>query len=189
MPPDATDTKRRILAAAREEFSSYGLAGARVDRIAEKAGANKRSIYVHFGPKETLFEMVIEQTLAELEANVPFDAGDLPSYAARMFDYLIVNQHIGRIQIWAQLENAPTTAAETASYGRKVAALTAAGDRDAVDTLALTIAAVGSWLLASPALRAQAAEPEFSEARLAHFRGDLLAAVAGMQSARAALPR
>jgi AcrR family transcriptional regulator len=185
MPPDASDTKRRILAAARDEFSMYGLAGARIDRIAEKADANKRSIYVHFGPKETLFAVVIEQTLTDLEANVPFDAGDLPGYAGRMFDYLIVHQHVGRIQIWAQLENAPTTVAETASYGRKVAALTAAGDADAVDTLALTIAAVGSWLLASPALRAQAADPEFSQRRLAQVRRTLVAAVERIRTPRA----
>ncbi len=46
MPPDSTETKRRLLAAAAEEFARYGLAGARVDRIAEAAGANKRQRYV-----------------------------------------------------------------------------------------------------------------------------------------------
>ena len=184
MPRDATDTKKRILAAARDEFAAYGFAGARVDRIAETAGANKRSIYVHFGPKETLFEIVVENSLNELEAQVPFDASDLPGYAGRMFDYLLANQHLGRIQVWAQLENVPTTPAETASYARKVAALQAVGDPDPVDTLSLTIGAVGSWMLASPALRALADEPEFSPERLARVRAEVVASVAARHQVR-----
>ena len=56
MPPDATDTKRRLLKAAYEEFSARGLAGARVDRIAAAAKANKQAIYAHFGNKDDLFD-------------------------------------------------------------------------------------------------------------------------------------
>jgi AcrR family transcriptional regulator len=47
-------TKRRIFEAAVEEFAEYGSAGARVDRIAAKARANKESIYRYFGTKEEL---------------------------------------------------------------------------------------------------------------------------------------
>ena len=184
MPPDASDTKRRILAAARAEFGRYGLAGARVDRIAETAQANKRSIYVHFGPKETLFEVVVDQALAELEANVPFDAEALPAYAGAMFDYLIATPDFARLQAWAQLEEARTTDAERDSYARKIAKLVAAGDPDAVDTLALTIAMVLAWFFASPALRALAPEPELSPERLAHFRADLVAAVGAVRASR-----
>ena len=39
---DAEATQKRILAAAKREFSRLGLGGARVDDIAEKANANKR---------------------------------------------------------------------------------------------------------------------------------------------------
>ena len=38
MPPDASATKARLLQAATEEFTAYGMAGARVDRIAARAG-------------------------------------------------------------------------------------------------------------------------------------------------------
>lgn len=185
MPPDASETKRRILAAAREEFARYGLAGARVDRIAELANANKRSIYVHFGPKETLFEVVVDQALAQLEASVPFDAEDLPAYAGAMFDYLVQTPDFARVQAWAQLEEARTTDAERDSYARKVAKLVAAGDTDAVDTLALTIAMVLAWFFASPALRSLAPEPQQSPERLAHFRGDLVAGVRALRASRA----
>jgi TetR/AcrR family transcriptional regulator len=56
--PDAT--KARILAAAWHEFAQKGFAGARVDAIAERSGANKRMIYHYFGDKEGLFVAVLE---------------------------------------------------------------------------------------------------------------------------------
>ena len=37
------------------EFSAYGIAGARVDRIASAAKANKQAIYAYFGSKDALF--------------------------------------------------------------------------------------------------------------------------------------
>lgn len=54
------DTRTRILQAARAEFGSVGLSGARVNRIAEQAGANKRMLYYYFGNKEELFAAVLE---------------------------------------------------------------------------------------------------------------------------------
>ena len=49
----------RILAAAMQEFTAHGLAGARVERIAGAAGQNKQLIYYYFGNKQGLFEAVI----------------------------------------------------------------------------------------------------------------------------------
>lgn len=46
MPHDSSATKTRILAAALGEFSAFGLAGARVDRIAEVGQVNKRILEV-----------------------------------------------------------------------------------------------------------------------------------------------
>jgi AcrR family transcriptional regulator len=50
-PRDAEATKARLLAAGTEEFAAHGFAGARIDRIAERAGANKRLIYMYFADK------------------------------------------------------------------------------------------------------------------------------------------
>ena len=58
---DADRSQNTILAAARDEFAEYGLGGARMDRIAERAGLNKRLIYYYFEDKEKLFEAVLEQ--------------------------------------------------------------------------------------------------------------------------------
>ena len=53
-------TRGRILGAAVEEFARYGLGGARVDRIARRAAANKRMLYYYFGDKDGLFLAALE---------------------------------------------------------------------------------------------------------------------------------
>lgn len=63
---DAEATKARILKAALAEFARHGLAGARVDTIAEKANANKRMLYHYFGSKEELFQVVLENAYLDI---------------------------------------------------------------------------------------------------------------------------
>jgi AcrR family transcriptional regulator len=63
---DADRSKNAILRASRDEFSEYGLAGARVDRIAERAVLNKRLIYYYFEDKEKLFQAVLEQAYQDI---------------------------------------------------------------------------------------------------------------------------
>jgi AcrR family transcriptional regulator len=58
---DPEATRAAILAAATDEFAEFGLGGARVDRIAERAGINKRMLYYYFGQKEALFLAVLER--------------------------------------------------------------------------------------------------------------------------------
>jgi AcrR family transcriptional regulator len=65
---DAEGTQKRILDAARAEFARSGLAGARVDAIAERADANKRMIYHYFGSKEDLFKAVLEDAYSHIRA-------------------------------------------------------------------------------------------------------------------------
>ena len=65
---DAEATQARILAAAKKEFSKNGLAGARIDEIADRARANKRMIYHYFGNKEDLFRIVVEQAYLDIRA-------------------------------------------------------------------------------------------------------------------------
>ena len=58
---DADRSQNAILLAARGEFAEHGLGGARMDRIAERAGLNKRLIYYYFSGKESLFQAALEQ--------------------------------------------------------------------------------------------------------------------------------
>lgn len=48
------ESREAILAAARAEFGAHGYAGARVGRIATRAGLNKQLIYYYFGSKAGL---------------------------------------------------------------------------------------------------------------------------------------
>ena len=65
---DADRTQETILRAAMAEFAQRGLAGARVDSVAERAGINKKLIYYYFGNKEKLFLAVLETTYADIRA-------------------------------------------------------------------------------------------------------------------------
>ena len=59
-------TKAAILAAGRVEFAERGFEGARVDAIAERAGANKRLLYHYFGNKEDLYRAVLLDAYEEI---------------------------------------------------------------------------------------------------------------------------
>jgi len=65
---DADRSQLAILASARDEFAARGLAGARMDSIAERAGLNKRLIYYYFGSKDDLFLAVLERVYADIRA-------------------------------------------------------------------------------------------------------------------------
>ncbi|CAN5894970.1 TetR/AcrR family transcriptional regulator [soil metagenome] len=76
---DADRSQQAILDAAREEFALLGLAGARVDSIAERAGLNKRLIYYYFSSKDDLFLAVLESAYANIrEAEKELHLLDLP---------------------------------------------------------------------------------------------------------------
>lgn len=62
------NTKEAIFQAACIEFAEHGLAGARVDRIAQAANANKAMVYYHFKSKEALYTNIVNwffQKMAE----------------------------------------------------------------------------------------------------------------------------
>ena len=101
---DAQATRRRLLDAAYSEFAQYGIAGARVDRIAEAADSNKAQIYHYFGGKAQLFDAVCEQAIQQMEAEVPFDPYDLPGYAGRLVRLHERRPEIMRLCTWQRLE-------------------------------------------------------------------------------------
>ena len=91
---DAGATRQRILGAALAEFSDKGLAGARIDVIAEVARSNKRMIYYYFESKERLYIAVLEHAYIDMrqhEAELALDALDPPEAIRRLvhfkFDY------------------------------------------------------------------------------------------------------
>jgi AcrR family transcriptional regulator len=80
---DADRSQQAILAAARDEFAEHGLGGARVDRIAERAGLDKRLIYHYFESKDSLFLAVLEDTYRNIRlAEQRLHLVDLPPVEA-----------------------------------------------------------------------------------------------------------
>jgi AcrR family transcriptional regulator len=59
-------TRENILQAAIAEFVAQGLAGARVDAIAERTQTSKRMIYYYFGSKEQLYVEVLEKLYGDI---------------------------------------------------------------------------------------------------------------------------
>jgi TetR/AcrR family transcriptional regulator len=92
---DPASTRRKLLVAARREFSRNGLAGARVDEIAAQAGVNKQLVYHYFGDKDAIYFAVLEWMYDEIvQHERAFNVDGLdPDQALRKliqssFDYL-----------------------------------------------------------------------------------------------------
>jgi AcrR family transcriptional regulator len=106
----AETTRLNILDIATQEFADKGLAGARIDEIAEKTDSSKRMIYYYFGGKDGLYRAVLERAyggIRDREAAQRFDAmGALDAMRALVghtFDYhdqhpefvrLVMNENI-----------------------------------------------------------------------------------------------
>ncbi|MEV6847971.1 TetR family transcriptional regulator [Actinoplanes sp. NPDC051411] len=183
-PRDSGATKALLLRAATGEFAEYGLAGARIDRIAEKAGANKRLIYVYFGDKDRLFDAVIDDQSRTVTQAVPLTDGDLVAFAATRFDYVLAHPEARRIAVWRAFERSEPTDEEVASYRARLDSVAEAqragrlrADIPAADLFALVLRMTESWLSAPAALRAAAGDTAMSAGRLTEHRAALLAAV------------
>ncbi|MEU8136187.1 TetR/AcrR family transcriptional regulator [Streptodolium elevatio] len=103
MPPDTARTRAKLLDAARAEFAEHGIAGARVDRIALRAGVNKERIYAYFGNKEQLFQHVLSESLQELTAVVTMSSDDPAEYVAQIYDFYCARPELLRLLLWEAL--------------------------------------------------------------------------------------
>jgi AcrR family transcriptional regulator len=99
-------TKQRIIKAAREEFTRYGFAGARVERIAEAAKANMQLIYRYFGKKDELYVAILEDAYLQIRQNeLTLDLAHLDPLDGILklteftFDYLSNNQYFVRLMM------------------------------------------------------------------------------------------
>lgn len=100
----ADKTRARILEAATQEFAALGIAGARIDRIAAAAKANKSLIYEYFGNKEELFQRVLQRQLSQVYQAVTFTPDNLPQYAAHLFDFAMDHPQLMRLVMWQGLD-------------------------------------------------------------------------------------
>ena len=138
---DPERTKANILEVAEAEFGEKGLAGARIDEIAETTRTSKRMIYYYFGSKEGLYLAVLEETyrrVRDVESELHLeDLGPeeaLRRLVAFTFDHhlhhesyirLVMSENINRGQYLAQSQriqdlNVPAIAAIKRLYERGV---------------------------------------------------------------------
>ncbi|MCT9811146.1 TetR family transcriptional regulator [Acidovorax sp. Be4] len=96
--------RRTLLEAGKTEFANYGYDGARLERIAAKAGCAKRMLYYYFGNKKDVYLAVIEQCYTDirqseeqlnLDALPPLQA--LHTLAQKSFEYHENNQEFSRL--------------------------------------------------------------------------------------------
>lgn len=103
-PPGQDSTRERILAAATAEFSRYGIAGARIERIARAARTSKERVYAYFDSKEALYAFVSGRELTAVAEATRMDTADLPGYAGRLHDHFTAHPERYRLMTWGQLE-------------------------------------------------------------------------------------
>lgn len=161
---DTARTQQLLLDAAVEEFAESGPDGARIARVATRAGVNKERIYQYFGNKEQLFSAVLASELGKLAEAVPLGGSerglDLGDYAGRVFDYHSANPHFSRLLAWEGLQRGTASGEgelaagpeRTAHYGEKVAAVEAAqqagevaGEVDPGRLMFAVIGLVNAW--------------------------------------------
>ncbi|GAA1821932.1 TetR family transcriptional regulator [Planosporangium flavigriseum] len=156
-------TRQRLLDAAVEDFAEFGAAGARVDRIATRAGISKERLYGYFGDKEALFVQVLRQELARLAAAVPLSdeqAGDLGEYAGRVLEHNRKHPALLRLLYWEGLERGGATVVDELEragyYAEKVAAVGRAQQAGHLTTsvgaaeLIYAVIALAGWWAAAP---------------------------------------
>ncbi|MFF9059155.1 TetR family transcriptional regulator [Streptomyces sp. NPDC101213] len=162
-PRDPEATRARIFEAAVAEFARYGIAGARVDRIAAEAKANKQLIYAYFGNKAELFTQVLGRRMVDLAAAVPVDPDDVEGWMDRLMDYHAAHPELLRLLYWEGIEygtaELPDEAERQEHYARKVAALRDGQDRGVVDDaipapdLLFLLVALANWATVVPQMR------------------------------------
>lgn len=166
-----------ILGAARSEFAQFGLAGARIDRIARAASASKERLYAHFRDKETLFRSVVAADSAEFFAAVSLRPEAVPDFVGDIFDLACRRPEHLRMITWANLEGLtldPPPAHEWDSVpARDIRAIEEAQAAGYVDPtwqpmeLLVMLFGVGLSWAQSPHPDAQTSDPEMLAARRA----------------------
>jgi AcrR family transcriptional regulator len=109
---DADQTQAAIVAAAMAEFAAKGLAGARVDAIAQLTATSKHMIYYYFGNKEGLYRATLEhayKTFRMAEEAIEYDrmtaVEALAAFVGQSFDFHFTSPEYIRIIMGENINN------------------------------------------------------------------------------------
>jgi AcrR family transcriptional regulator len=156
---DPEGKKRQLLDSALSEFAAHGLAGTRVDAIAEGANCSAGLVYTYFGSKEALFDAVLDDIAVRTVELMPLTPEDLPDYAVRLYEAGTARPEIERFVAWYRLERDTDgewrTAVAEAMNDKvaEVAAAQAAGvlaTRMSAPELVLTVQAIARMWFTQP---------------------------------------
>ncbi|MFF4256456.1 TetR family transcriptional regulator [Streptomyces sp. NPDC001663] len=160
---DPEATRARIFEAAVAEFARHGIAGARIDRIAAAAKANKQLIYAYFGNKAELFTQVLGKSMVDLAVAVPVDPDDIEGWIDRLMDYHAAHPELLRLLFWEGMEygftELPDEEERQEHYRRKVAAVQDGQDRGVITDafpardLLFLLVALANWSTVVPQMR------------------------------------
>lgn len=160
---DPEATKARIFAAAVAEFSRYGIAGARIDRIAAEAKANKQLIYAYFGNKSELFTQILGRCMVDLASTVPVVPDDIDGWVDGLLDYHAAHPELLRLLLWEGLEygsaELPDEESRRDHYARKAEVIRDGQARGVITDvipagdLLILLNALTNWLAVVPQLR------------------------------------
>lgn len=103
---DAERSRAALLDAAEVEFADKGLAGARVEAIAARAGLNKQLISYYFGGKTGLYDAILERWYTR-ERDFDTPGTTLPELVLRYFDAGQSSVHLQRLFLRETLEQDP----------------------------------------------------------------------------------
>jgi len=181
---DRAETTRRIFDAAVTEFAAAGIAGARVDRIAQAADSNKALIYSYFGNKEQLFAAVLEARLTALSEAVAVEPQHVPRYVGDLFDFMTSHPDVLRLvqheTCHYALGEEPHREAREDHYREKVAAVEAAQRAGAVDAqlnprfVVLSLIGMVSWFVAAPQITRMVLATDVTDATRARYKEHLV---------------
>ena len=175
---NTAQTKCRLLDAAGEEFAAFGFAGARIDRIAVRAGVNKERIYPYFGNKAGLFEAVISRQMDQGLDEVPLTgegAEAVARFAGDYFDASVHNPKLARLTAWEGLERSEPVGADqrAARAALKSAAIEKAVpgiDNETAQNLLLTIVSLAhGWTAGRNVGLTITGDPDDNGRRRAHI--------------------
>lgn len=161
MPPyDRAQTTARIFDAAAEEFAKHGIAGARVDRIAENASSSKALIYSYFGDKESLFFKVLQSRMTELASAVLLQPDRVDQFVGDLFDFMTSHPDVLHLVTEEAMQyppdGSPDFGERRAHYASKAAAVATAQAAGSVDPdldpafVVLSLMGLVSWFFAAP---------------------------------------
>lgn len=184
---DSEATKKRIFEAAVAEFSQYGIAGARVDRIAAQAKSNKQLIYSYFGNKEGLFAAVLQEKLEQLAAAIQLEPSRVPEYVGELFDFHAANPETLRLVMWEGLhygdQPVPNELTRTKHYLHKAETISQGQQQGLIDNtlqprhlVFILLALAGWWFAVPPIARMLLIGDADPEVVMAEYRAQIVEA-------------